>query len=97
MRPQIGTEKLSGGTVSDADTVSPYGRGALPFSGVVGRSLPVDVAVVPVLHVRGSQSVPLQVAVVRVDGTIAGDTSRSVLVIGDRRVACLWRMAVLDR
>ena len=34
MRPQIGTEKMSGGTVSDADTGSPYGRGALPFSGV---------------------------------------------------------------
>ena len=34
MRPQIGTEKMLGGTVSDADTGSPYGRGALPFSGV---------------------------------------------------------------
>ena len=75
MRPQIDTEKLSGGTVSDADTGSLYGRGALPFSGVAGRSLPVDVAVAPVLPVEGPQSVPWQVAVVRVDGTIAGDTS----------------------
>ena len=76
-RPWLGTlqEKLSGGTVSDDDTGSPYGRGALPFSGVAGRSLPVDVTVAPVLPVEGPQSVPLQVAVVRVDGTMAGDTS----------------------
>ena len=57
MRPQIGTEKLSGGTVSDADTGSPYGRGVLPFSGVAGRSLPVDVTVAPVLPVEGTASV----------------------------------------
>ena len=75
MQPQIGTEKLSGGTVFDTDTGSPYGRGALPFSGVAGRSLPVDVTVAPVLPVEGPQSVPLQVAVVRVDGTTSGDTS----------------------
>ena len=75
MRPQIGTEKMSDGIVPDAFTWSPYGGGALPFSGVAGRSLPVDFTVVPVLPVEGPQSVSLQVAVVRVDGTLAGDTS----------------------
>ena len=75
MRPQIGTEKLSGGTMSGADTGLPYGGGALPFSGVAGRSLRVEVTVAPVLPVEGPQSVPLQVTVVRVDGTLAGDTS----------------------
>ena len=66
---------MSAGTVPDANTGSPYGGGALPFSGVAGRSLPVDFQVAPVLPVEGPQSVPLQVAVVRVDGTLAGDTS----------------------
>ena len=76
MRPLIGTKKPSGGTVSDDDSRSPYGRGALPLSSVAGRSVPVDVTVAPALSVEGSQSVPLQIAVVRVDGTIAGDTPR---------------------
>ena len=53
--------------MSDDDSRSPYGRGALPLSGVAGRS-PVDATV------EGSQSVPLRIAVVQVDGTIAGDT-----------------------
>ena len=75
MRPQIGKRKLSCGTVSDDDSGSPLGGGALPFSGVAGRSLPVDVTVEPVLPVEGPQSVPLQVAVVQVDGIIAGVTS----------------------
>ena len=39
-----------------------------------GRSLPVDVTVASVLPVEGPQSVPLQVAVVRGDRTIAGET-----------------------
>ena len=51
------------------------GGGRCPFPGVAGRSLPVDITGAPVLPVEGPQSVPLQVAVVRVDGTIAGDTS----------------------
>ena len=75
MWPQIGTEKQSGGTVADADTGSPYGRGVSPFSGDSGRPLLVDVTVAPVLPVEGPESVPLHVAVVRVDWTIAGDTS----------------------
>ena len=75
MRPQIGTEKMSDGIVPEAITGSPYGGGALPFSGVAGRSLLVDFTVAPVLPVEGPQLVSLQVAVVRVDGTLAGDTS----------------------
>ena len=62
--------------MSDDDSRSPYGRGALPLSSVAGRSLPVDVTVAPALSVEGLQSVPLRIAVVRVDGTIAGDTPR---------------------
>ena len=59
----------------DTNTVAPYGGGALPFSGVAGISLPVDFPVAPVLPVDGPQSGSLQVAVVRVDGTPAVDTS----------------------
>ena len=59
MRPLIGTKKSSGGTVSDDDSRSPCGRGHCPF---------------PALSVEGHQSVPSRIAVVRVDGTIAGDT-----------------------
>ena len=74
MWPLIGMKKPSGGAVSDDDSRLPYRRGALPFSGVAERPLPVDVTVAPALSVEGHRSVPLQVAVVRVDGTIAGDT-----------------------
>ena len=70
MRPLIGAKKPSGGTVSDVAVR----EGALPLSGVAGRSLPVDVTVAPALSVEGPKSVPLRIAVVRVDGTIAGDT-----------------------
>ena len=59
----------------DTFSGSPYGGGVLPLSGVAGRSLPVDFTVASVLPVEGPQSVSLQVAVVRVDGTLAGDTS----------------------
>ena len=47
----------------------------MPFSGVAGSSLPVDFPVAPVLPVDGPQSGSLQVAVVRVGGTPAVDTS----------------------
>ena len=60
--------------MSDDDSRSPCGRGALPLSGVAGRPLPVDVTVAPALSVEGPRSVPLQIAVVRVDGTIVGNT-----------------------
>ena len=49
-------------------------EGALPLSGVARRPLPVDVTVAPALSVEGSWLVPSQIAVVRVNGTIAGDT-----------------------
>ena len=39
MRPLIGTKKPSGGTVSDDDSRSPCGWGALPLSGVARRLL----------------------------------------------------------
>ena len=74
MQPLIGTRKPSGGTVSDDDSRSPCGRGALPLSGVARRPLPVDVTVAPALSVEGPRSVPSRIAVVRIDGTIAGDT-----------------------
>ena len=50
------------------------GEGRCPFPVFAGRSHPVDVTVASVLPVEGPQSVPLQVAVVRVDRTIAGET-----------------------
>ena len=50
------------------------GEGHCPFPVFAGRSLPVDVTVASVLPVEGPQSVTLQVAVVRVDRTIAGET-----------------------
>ena len=70
--------------------------------GVAGRLLPVDVTVAHTLSVEGPQSVLSQIAVVRVDGTIAGDTPgrecpHDELAIGDRRLACLWMAAVLNR
>ena len=74
MRPLTGTKKPSGGTVSDDDSRSPWRRGALPLSVVAGRLLPVDVTVAPTLSVEGPQSVPSRIAVVQVDGTIAGVT-----------------------
>ena len=75
MRPFTGTKKPSGGTVSDDDSRSPCGGGGtLPLSVVAGRLLPVDVTDEPTLSVEGPQSVPSWIAVVRVDGTIAGDT-----------------------
>ena len=52
-----------------------HSRTGVSTCGTVSDAVPVDVTVVPVLPVEGPQSVPLQVAVVRVDGTIAGDTS----------------------
>ena len=74
MRSLIGKKKPSGGTVSDDDSRSPCGRGALPLSGVAGMPLPVDITVASTLSVEGPRSVPSRIAVVRVDGTIAGDT-----------------------
>ena len=50
------------------------GGGALPPSVAAGGLLPVDVTDSPTLSVEGPQSVPSRISVVRVDGTIAGDT-----------------------
>ena len=75
MSPLAGTKKLSSGTVSDDDNRSQCGGGgALPPSVVTGGFLPVDVTDAPTLSVEGPQSVPSRISVVRVDGTIAGDT-----------------------
>ena len=50
------------------------GGGALPPSVVAGGLLPVDVTDAPALSVEGPQSVPSQISVVLVNGTMAGDT-----------------------
>ena len=76
MRPQTGTKKMSEGIVTDTNIGSRFGGGALSFSGVAGSPLPVNFPVAPVLPVEGHQLDSLQVAVVRVDGTPAVDTSR---------------------
>ena len=55
-------------------TVGRRAGGGVALSSAAGRPLPVDVTVAPALSVEGPRSVPLQIAVVRVDGTIAGDT-----------------------
>ena len=67
MRPQMGTKKMSDDRVPDSNIESPYG--------VTGSPLPVDFPVAPVLPVDGPQLGSWQVAVLRVDGTPAGDTS----------------------
>ena len=46
----------------------------MPPPGITGRLLPVDVTKTPTLSVEGPQSVPSQISVVLVDGTMAGDT-----------------------
>ena len=74
MSPLVGMKKRSSGTVSDDDNRSQCGGGALPHSVVTGGLLPVDVTDAPTLSVEGPQSVPSRISVVRVDGTIAGDT-----------------------
>ena len=72
MRLQMGTTKMSDDSVPDTNIKSPYGGLASSLSGVTGSSCPVDFPVAPVDgHKLGSW----QVAVVRVDGTPAGDTS----------------------
>ena len=67
-------QPLVGGAVSEGDTRSPWGGGALPSSGTAGRLFPVDVMKTPALSVEGPRSVPSRISVVMVDGTMAGDT-----------------------
>ena len=101
MRPQIGTKKMSDGLVPDTNIGSPYGGGALSFSGVAGSPFPVDCPVAPVLPVDGPQLGSLQVAVMRVDGTPAVDTSGQKCLRDEqnRRRPCSVSMmhVVLDR
>ena len=54
--------------------VTVRGGGALPPSGTAGGLLAVDVPDAPALSVEGPRSVPSQILVVLVDGTMAGDT-----------------------
>ena len=75
MQAQIDTMKRSDDLLPDTNIGSLYGGGASSFSGVAGSPLPVDFPVAPVLPVDGPQLGSWQVAVVRVDGTPAGDTS----------------------
>ena len=74
MSPLADSRKPSSEMVSDDDSRSPCGGGALPPSVVAGGLLPVDVTDPPALSVEGPQSVPSRISVVRVDGTIAEDT-----------------------
>ena len=73
-QPLAGMNRPLGGTVSEGDTRSPCGGGALPPSGTARRLLPVDVTKAPALSVEGPQAVPSRILVVLVDGTMAGDT-----------------------
>ena len=50
-QPLAGNNGPLGGTVSECDTWSPCGVGALPPSGAAGRLLPVGVAKAPALSV----------------------------------------------
>ena len=55
---------------------SPYGGEVLSLPGAAGDFPPVMFPVVPVLLAGGPQLSPWQVAVVRVDETPAGDSSK---------------------
>ena len=65
------------------------GGGALTPSVVAGGLLPVDVTDAPTLFGEGPKSVPSRISVVRVDGTIAGDTPcvHMRIGMGDRGLA----------
>ena len=75
-QPLAGTNRPLGGTVSEGNTRSPcvcvWGGGGAPFRYCRGL-LPVDVTKTPTLSVEGPRSVPSRIAVVLVDGTMAGD------------------------
>ena len=71
-----GTMWMSKDGVSLKNVESPYGGGVSPLLGAAGVRTPAMFPVVPALLAEGPQLGPCQVAVVRVDETMAGDSSR---------------------
>ena len=92
--------------MSEGDTRSPCGEGALPSSGTAGRLLSVDVTKTPTLSVERPRSVPSRISVVLVDGTMAGDTPGRECLREDGfwrprlarrgRPVCVWVAAMQD-
>ena len=76
LRPHKGTMWMSNDRVPLKNVESPYGGGVSSLPGATGGLLPVMFPAAPVLLAGGPQLGPWQVAVVRVDETPAGDSSR---------------------